>query len=153
MKNNRKNFSRDEVAGKRKKTQREVFFAKMEKVIPLKELCRIIEPYYYERGNVPSVSIDVMLKMYLVSRWFNLSDDDCEDMLNESLSAREYVGIKEYAPAAAALRKFREVLESNGLTEKISALIDARLRASHIVICEGKISNAVITVDTDTDGE
>ncbi len=68
-------FSEIEFMDKRKRTRKEVFFEKMEKIVPLKDWCRIIEPYYYERGNGrPPIKLEIMLKMYLVSQWFNLSD-------------------------------------------------------------------------------
>ena len=44
-------FSEIEFETKRKKTRKETFFAKMEKIIPLEEWCAIIKPYYYEKGN------------------------------------------------------------------------------------------------------
>lgn len=145
MENKQISFGEMEFASKRKKTRKEIFFAKMEKIIPLKEWCRIIEPYYYERGNGrPPIRIEIILKMYLVSQWFNLSDEECEDMLNENLAARKYVGITGDAPDATTLCKFRGILDKNGLTEKIFASFIARLEAEHVIMHEGTIVDATI---------
>lgn len=138
-------FSEIEFANKRKATRKEVFFAKMEKIVPLKEWCEIIRPYYYEKGNGRQpIDLAVMLKMYLVSQWYNLSDEECEDMLNENLAVRKYVGIVKDAPDATTLCKFRGLLERNGLTEKIFKSFNARLEAEHIIMHEGTIVDATI---------
>lgn len=145
MGNKQISFSEIEFANKRKATRKEVFFAKMDKIIPLKEWCKIIEPYYYERGNGrPPIRLEVMLKMYLVSQWFNLSDSETEDMLNENLAARKYAGISGDAPDETTLCKFRGILERNGLTEKIFESFKAKLEKEHVILHEGTIIDATI---------
>lgn len=137
MKHEQISFSEMEYKDKRKKTRKEEFFAKMERIIPLKEWCRIIEPYYYERGNGrPPIGLEIMLKMYLVSQWFNLSDAETEDAVNDSMAIRNYIGIKGDAPDETTLCKFRGKLEKNGLTEKIFKSFNAKMEREHIILHE-----------------
>ncbi len=138
-------FSEIEFGNKRKRTRKEVFFEKMEKIVPLKDWCRIIEPYYYERGNGrPPIKLEIMLKMYLVSQWFNLSDSETEDIANENLSVRKYIGITGDAPDETTLCKFRGILEKNDLTEKIFKSFNAKLEREHVILHEGTIVDATI---------
>lgn len=138
-------FSEIEFRNKTKKVRKEVFFEKMEKILPLKEWCEIIRPYYYENGNGRQPKeLETMLKMYLVSQWFNLSDPETEDMCNDSMSVRNYVGITGTAPDETTLCRFRGILERNGLTEKIFKSFNARLEAEHVIMHEGTIVDATI---------
>ncbi len=120
----------------------------MEKLVPLKEWCRMIEPYYYERGNgsLP-IKLEIMLKMYLVSKWYNLSDADTEDFANEYISVRKYIGLTGAAPDETVLCRFRTLLENNGLDKKISNSLNAILEKEHIMLRAGKIIDA--SVDTE----
>lgn len=145
MENKQISFSEIEFQGKKKKTRKEVFFEKMEKIIPLKEWCVVIEPYYYEKGNGrQAYPLEVMLKMYLVSQWFNLSDSGAEDMCNENLSVRNYVGVKGNAPDETTLCRFRHILEENGISEKIFKAFNAKLEREHIILHEGTIVDATL---------
>lgn len=142
---NQISFGELEFSRKRKRTQKEVFFERMEELIPLKEWCNIIEPYYYENGNGRQpIALEKMLKMYLVSQWYNLSDPAAEDMLNENLAARKYVGIKGDAPDETTLCKFRGILEENGLNRAIFEMFAARLIEKQVMMKEGTIVDATI---------
>ncbi len=138
-------FSELEFRNKAKKVRKEVFFEKMEKIVPLKDWCDLIRPYYYENGNGRQPKeLGIMLKMYLVSVWFNLSDPETEDMCNDSMSVRNYVGIKGAAPDETTLCRFRHILEQNGLTEKIFDSFKAKLEREHVILHEGTIVDATI---------
>lgn len=138
-------FSELEYQNKSKKVRKEIFFEKMEKLIPLQEWCELIRPYYYEKGNGRQAKdLEIMLKMYLVSQWFNLSDPETEDMLNDSMSVRNYVGITGNAPDETTLCRFRHILEKNGLTEKIFKSFKEKLEREHIILHEGTIVDATI---------
>lgn len=145
MKNGQMSFSEIEFESKRKKTRKEVFFEKMEKVIPLEEWCDIIAPYYYERGNGrPPIKLEIMLKMYLVSQWYNLSDSETEDAANENLAVRKYLGIEGDAPDATTLCKFRGILVKNKLAEKIFESFKEKLKDANLIMRNGTIVDATI---------
>lgn len=145
MENKQISFSEIEFGNKRKKTQKEVFFERMENIVPLKEWCELIRPYYYERGNGRQPKeLEIMLKLYLVSQWFNLSDNGAEDMANENMSVRKYIGISGDAPDATTLCKFRSIMEKNGITEKIFKSFNVKLEQEHVILHEGTIVDATI---------
>jgi IS5 family transposase len=142
---NQISFSEVEYRVKRKKTQKEKFLEKMRSIVPLERWCEIIRPFYYENGNGRQpISLAVMLRMYLVSLWYNLSDEAAEDLIIESLSVRNYVGITGDAPDSTTLCKFRHILENNNLTKIIFDELTALLQEKKILFKEGTIVDATI---------
>jgi IS5 family transposase len=140
---NQINFSQIEFAHKRKRTKKEIFFEKMEKYVPLEAWCEITRPYYYEKGNGREpIGLAIMLKMYLVSNWFNLSDPQTEDILNENMAVRKYVGLSGDAPDETTLCKFRKMLEENGLTERFFNHLKDVLIENKVLLKEGTIVDA-----------
>jgi transposase, IS5 family len=66
--NRQSSFSQAEYAGKKKRTRRDLFLAKMQTVVPWDRLIAAIEPYSPKsgpRGRQP-IGIERMLRMYLV---------------------------------------------------------------------------------------
>ena len=56
----------------RKKTRKEIFLDEMEQIIPCKELCEAIEPYYPQpagAGRRP-VGLNRMLRIHFLQHWF-----------------------------------------------------------------------------------
>jgi len=68
-----------------KHTRRAEFLQQMEILVPWRELCAEIEPFYPKAGNgrLP-VGLEPMLRMYLLQQWFNLADPAVEDALYDS---------------------------------------------------------------------
>lgn len=51
----------------------------MERVVPWRRLCRLIEPVHPKAGNGrPPVGVELMLRIYFLRHWFNLSDPATE---------------------------------------------------------------------------
>src|SRR5579859_3041225 len=77
-----------------KQTRRAEFLLTMEQVVPWKELCGLIEPFYPKQGNGrPPVGLERMLRIYFLQQWFSLSDPGVEEALYDSLAMRGFVGI------------------------------------------------------------
>ena len=58
----------------------------------------------------------VMLRMYLMQIWFNLSDEGIEDSIYDSYAMRTFMHIdfnEQQVPDATTLLKFRHMLEKN----------------------------------------
>lgn len=65
-----------------RKSKREQFLETMENVVPWTELITLIETYYPKAGNGRQpVGLSVMLRIYFLQQWFNLSDPGAEDAL------------------------------------------------------------------------
>jgi len=148
---NQISFSEIERRSKRKRTQKEKFLEKMREIIPLERWCEIIRPFYYENGNGRQpIPLATMLRMYLVGLWYTLSDEAAEDLIYESLSVRNYVGVTGDAPDSTTLCKFRHILERNGLTQIIFSELTALLQEKRVMLSEGTIVDATIIAAPDS---
>ena len=142
-------FSDVEYASKKKLTRRDRFLAQIETVTPWQELAQVIEPFYPRgdgRGR-PPIGLARMLRMYVAQQCFGLSDEGTEDALYDSQAIRRFVGIDlsyESAPDATTLLKFRRLLETHGLTQRIFETINGYLAAKGLMLKEGTIVDATL---------
>lgn len=131
-----------------KRTRRAEFLAQMEVVVPWRELCAEIEPFYPKAGGGrPPVGLERMLRMYFLQQWFNLSDPAVEEALYDSNAMRHFVGIdlgREPVPDETTMCKFRHLLERHGLGEKIFARVNGYLHSRGLTIGTGTIVDATI---------
>ena len=122
----------EELKRKASLTRRGAFLAELEEAVPWGRLERLVAPLYFEgragRAGSPAVPLPVMLRMYLASVVYNLSDRACQDERDDSASVRSFVGLGERdAPDETALCKFRHLLEDNGLGARVLEEADAAL--------------------------
>lgn len=88
-----------------------------------------------------------MLRMYIAQQCFGLSDEGIEDAIYDSQAIRAFVGIdlaRESAPDATTLLKFRRLLETHQLTERIFAAINTLLAVKGLLLKEGTVVDATI---------
>ncbi len=61
-------------------SRREQFLQTMESVVPWSELEALIASYYPKAGNGRQpIGLAIMLRIYFLQHWFNLSDPGAED--------------------------------------------------------------------------
>ena len=131
-----------------KATRRAQFLAEMERVVPWKQLCALIQPVYSKGATGrPPVGLERMLRIYFLQQWFNLSDPAAEEALYDSLAMRQFVGIdlgREPAPDETTILRFRHLLESHDLGRQLFAAVQAHLQAQGLKIATGTIVDATI---------
>jgi len=132
----------------RRPTKRDLFLKTMGEIVPWIELCAVIEPYYPKgQGGRPTIGLERMVRMLFVQHWFNLADEACEEALYDSASLRSFVGIdlgRERVPDATTLLKFRRMLETHGLGEKMFAKVGEVLQGRGLKVGTGTIVDATI---------
>jgi IS5 family transposase len=142
-------FSELEYAAKKKMTRRDRFLGEIEGVTPWSALVAEIRPFYPQgegRGR-PPIGLERMLRMYIAQQCFGLSDEGIEDAIYDSQAIRRFVGIDlshESAPDATTVLKFRRLLETNKLTERIFAAINTLLATKGLLLKEGTVVDATI---------
>lgn len=146
--NRQPTFSDMEYANRKRITKREAFLNMMNDIIPWSEWVELIRPFYPKgkQGRRPR-GIELMLRMYLLQVWFNLSDEMVEDSLYDSYAMRTFVGInflEEQAPDATTLLKFRHLLEEHHLGEKLFNAISTLLEANGCMMRGGTIVDATL---------
>lgn len=143
---NQLTFSDMEYSNRKKKTKREEFLDAMEEIIPWSYWVEMIRPYYFanKRGRKP-IGIETMLRMYLMQIWFNLSDEGIEDSIYDSYAMRSFMHIdfhEQQVPDATTLLKFRHMLETNKLGEKLFDDVNSRLDKAGLMMHGGTIVDA-----------
>jgi IS5 family transposase len=89
----------------------------------------------------------MMLRIYCLQLWFNLSDPAVEDALYDSVSMRRFAGIdlgEEPVPDETTVCRFRHLLERHGLGEKLFQQVHRHLERQGIRISTGTIVDATI---------
>ncbi|PKQ71882.1 IS5/IS1182 family transposase, partial [Aeromonas sobria] len=82
-------FADSEFNGKRRKTRKEIFLARMDALLPWSRMLGVIEPVYPKAGNGRRpYPLDTMLRIHCMQQWYNLSDGAMEDALYEIASMR-----------------------------------------------------------------
>ena len=133
----------------RKPTRREQFLEEMDQIIPWRDLCKVIKPFYPKPKGAgrPPVGLERMLRIHFLQHWFNLSDPAVEEALYDSRAMRRFVGIdlgREPAPDETTICKFRHLLEAHNLGDQLFVLINEYLQENGLKVSTGTIVDATI---------
>lgn len=131
-----------------RKSRREEFLGLMDAVVPWCELEALIEPHYPKAGNGRQpVGLSIMLRVYFLQQWFNLSDPGAEDALYESPVLRRFAGVdlgRTGAPDETTILRFRRLLETHELCGGILDTVNHYLASRGLRISTGTIVDATI---------
>lgn len=131
-----------------RKSRRELFLDEMEVVVPWVELQAPIEPHYAKAGNGRRpVGLAIMLRVYFLQQWFNLSDPGVEEALYESPVLRRFSGVdlgRASAPDETTICRFRHLLEKHELGGAMLERVNEYLATRGIAIATGTIVDATI---------
>ena len=131
-----------------RKSRREEFLSVMDVVVPWRELEALIEPHYPKAGNGRQpVGLSIMLRVYFLQQWFNLSDPGAEDALYESPVLRRFAGVdlgRAAAPDETTILRFRRILEQHELCGQILDTVNHYLASKGLRIATGTIVDATI---------
>jgi transposase, IS5 family len=131
-----------------KKTRREKFLEEMDGVMPWAELESLIEPHYPKEGNGrPPMGLSIMLRIYFLQHWFNLSDPAAEEALYDSQALRRFAGVdlgRAPAPDETTILNFRHLLEQHDLCGAMLDAVNHYLEGRGIRIGTGTIVDATI---------
>jgi IS5 family transposase len=88
----------------------------------------------------------VMFKALLLAQWYALSDAQLEEVLNDRVSFRRFVGLtlENDAPDHTTLCRYRNRLVEQGLLQKLFAEFDRQLEARGLVLKEGTMLDATL---------
>ena len=102
-----------------RKSKREQFLDEMEQIVPWAELQDLVQAHYPKGENGrPPVGLSIMLRVYFLQQWFNLSDPGAEEALYESPVLRRFAGVdlgRAPAPDESTILQFRHLLEKHDL--------------------------------------
>jgi IS5 family transposase len=131
-----------------RKSKREQFLDEMEQIVPWAELQALVQAHYPKGENGrPPVGLSIMLRVYFLQQWFNLSDPGAEEALYESLVLRRFAGVdlgRAPAPDESTILQFRHLLEKHDLGGAMLQTMNEYLESRGIRISRGTIVDATI---------
>jgi IS5 family transposase len=140
-------FADSEFNQKRRRTRKEIFLDRMDKLIPWKRLESIIEPQYPKAGNGRRpYPLTTMLRIHCMQQWYSLSEPAMEDALYEIASMRLFAGLSldKPIPDHTTIMNFRHLLERKKLARKIFKEVNQWLTDAGVLLKEGMLMDATI---------
>tara|TARA_R100001440_G_scaffold60088_1_gene79878 strand:- start:37707 stop:38159 length:453 start_codon:yes stop_codon:yes gene_type:complete len=137
-------FSEAEYQTKKRKTRREIFLERMDKLIPWKQLEKKVARHY-PKGQTgrPPYPLSTMLRVHCMQLFYNLSDPAMEDALYEIESMRQFAGLKlDRLPDETTILKFRHFLERHGLGKVLFKEVNKHLEKNGLMLREGSMGSA-----------
>ena len=133
---------------KKKQTKRERFLGEMDAVVPWATLVGLIEPHYPKAGKRRRpYPLDVMLRIYFLQQWYQLSDPGAEEALYDIQSMRAFAGLelgRDAIPDETTILNFRHLLEAHDLTKAIFEAVSAHLEDRGALLRGGTIMDATL---------
>ena len=143
-------FASLDFAGKKKRTKRDVFLAEMAAVVPWTSLEALIGPHYPKvgpNGGRRPFPIAVMLRIYCLQQWYNLSDPGAEEALYDIQSMRAFCHLelgRDPIPDETTILNFRHLLEAHALTKAVFEAVADHLEARGALLRGGTIVDATL---------
>ena len=140
-------FADSEFNQIRRRTRKEIFLGRMDKLIPWNRLESIIEPHYQKAGNGRRpYPLSTMLRIHSMQQWYSLSDPAMEDALYEIASMRLFSGLSldKPIPDHTTIMNFRHLLERKKLAREIFKEVNQWLTEAGVLLKEGTLVDATI---------
>ena len=143
-------FATLDFAAKKKRTKRDMFLAEMAAVVPWSQLEAVIEPHYPKvgpQGGRRPFPLIVMLRIYCLQQWYQLSDPGAEEALYDIQSMRAFAGLelgRDVIPDETTILNFRHLLERHDLTKAVFAAVAEHLEAKGALLRGGTIVDATL---------
>ena len=126
----------------------ERFLLEMDHIVPWKALIRKIEPYYEEKKTGRKrKELKLMLKIYFLQQWYNLSDPGAEEAIYDRNSFQKFLDmdlLSEIVPDETTICKFRHLLEEHKLQKKFLKIVNDFLERHGLFMKKGSIVDATM---------
>ena len=145
--NHQLTFADSEFNGKRRKTRKELFLARMEALLPWAMMLEVIEPVYPKAGNGRRpYPLDTMLRIHCMQQWYSLSDGAMEDALYEITSMRLFakLSLDQAIPDRTTIMNFRHLLEQHRLARQLFDTVNLWLSDAGIMMKQGTLVDATL---------
>jgi IS5 family transposase len=97
-------------------------------------------------GGAPAEPVVMMIKIVMLQKWFNLSDPQAEEQLNDRVSFRRFVGLRgeEAAPDETTIVVFRRRLREADLDRRLFEIVKRSIEQRGLLMKEGTLVDALI---------
>jgi IS5 family transposase len=121
----------------------------MSEIVPWDQLISLVAPLHDQTGkNIgrPQFSLATMLRIYLMQRWYMLSDIAMEDSLCDSIAMRQFACLQDYSieetPSEMEILRFRRLAKNNEIVDAIEAKISSVLKSNRLALRRGAVAEA-----------
>ena len=140
----------DLAADKRK--VKEVFFNQINSIIDWEKIDKLIKRHYNKGVSAvgrPSYSGLLLFKITLLQTWYNLSDYEVEDQVNDRISFSKFLGLSldDNCPDHSVISRFRTEMTKRKVYDKLLKEINKQLVIHGILVKQGILLDASV-VDT-----
>ncbi|QIF44166.1 IS5 family transposase [Aeromonas veronii] len=145
--NHQLTFADSEFNGKRRKTRKELFLARMDALLPWAMMLEVIEPVYPKAGNGRRpYPLDTMLRIHCMQQWYSFSDGAMEDALYEITSMRLFakLSLDQPIPDRTTIMNFRHLLEQRRLARQLFDAVNQWLSDAGIMMKQGTLVDATL---------
>jgi IS5 family transposase len=132
---------------KRKLLRVEKFLNEMNAVVPWTLLKQVVHPHYKKHGGRPPHDLELMLRIYFLQLWHNLSDPAMEDALYDRMSFQKFLGFDCFGgviPDESSICRFRHLLEEHHLSGAILSCVNSHLSKHGLMLKAGTIVDATL---------
>lgn len=131
-----------------KKLRCERFLDEMDRVMPWDKMLHAIAPFYSQKDiGRRRKELKMMLKIYFLQQWYDLSDPGMEEAIYDRNSFQKFLEIdllSERVPDESTILHFRHLLEEHTLQEEFLRIVNALLDERGITVRHGTITDATI---------
>ena len=136
------------LALNKKKLRCERFLDEMNSVIPWNDFMVEMVPHYKE-SNVgrSKMNLALMLKIYFLQQWYELSDPGAEEAIYDRNSFQKFLDIdllSDNVPDETTILNFRHLLETHKLPEKFFKIVNKILEEKDLIMKKGTSVDATI---------
>jgi IS5 family transposase len=112
------------------------FLERLDGTLDWKPIEKALQAMYPAMTGRPPCAPLALFKMSLLQHCYGLSDPQCEELVNDRLSWRRFVGfgLSDAVPDETTLVRFRQRLREHGLHEKLLGLINRQLQAKGLIL-------------------
>lgn len=138
------------------KSKKQLFLEEMETVLPWGTFSAIIGKYYEKKtsNGRPKKELILMLKIYFIQQWYNLGDEEVEEVICDSQAFRDFTALELYTndegllavdcPDATTILRFRHFLERNNLQKKLFKRVNKIFEKHGYIHKKGTIVDSTI---------
>jgi IS5 family transposase len=131
-----------------KQLRKERFLQEMDSIIPWKKILHAIEPFYVDQHmGRKRKELKLMLKIYFLQQWFDLSDPEAEQEIYDRCSFQKFLEIdllSDAVPDETTILNFRHLLEEHNLQEQFLEIVNALLEEKGFLLKKGTIADATL---------
>lgn len=131
-----------------KQLRREKFLNEMDRIIPWDGLLAVIEPHYpHKETGRKRKELKMMLKIYFLQQWFDLSDPEAEQEIYDRNSFQKFLTIdllSDTVPDETTILNFRHLLEEHKLQEEFLKVVNTILEEKGFLLKKGTIADATL---------